>query len=158
MFCPNHAVIELLIDEKRFEPAFAYAERVKARVLLDVMQNGRIQPNKAMTAPERAEEARLRKAIYAADTQLQNEAAKEKSDATRLLELRKELGKAGNALDSFTTLLYAAHPELKIQRGAGEIAGLNELGKLLPNENTALLEYVVTENRTFIFLVAPGYN
>lgn len=152
---PYHAVIELLIGEKRFEEAFTYAERAKARVLLDVMQNGHAQPNKAMTAPEQVQETKLRKAIFAIDTQLQIEAAKEKPDAARLDELKKELGKARNALDSFTTLLYVAHPELKLQRGAGDIANLSDLGKILPNENAALLEFVVTENKTFIFLISP---
>jgi len=155
---PYHALVELLIGEKKFEEAFTYAERAKARILLEVVQNGHAQLDKALTAPERAQETKLRKAIFAADTQIQTEAAKEKSDVARLSELRKELGKARNALDSFTTLLYVAHPELKIQRGVGEIAGLSELGKLLPNQNAALLEYVVTENRTFIFLLAPDKN
>jgi len=151
---PYHALVELLVGEKKFEEAFAYAERAKARVLLDVMQNGRAQINKAMTAPEQAQEAKLKKAIFAADTGLQTEAAREKPDAARLVELRKELAKARNAIDSFTTLLYVAHPELKLQRGENNVADLNQLSKLLPNENSALLEYVVTENQTFIFLVS----
>jgi len=155
---PYHALVELLIGEKKFEEAFAYAERAKARILLDVAQNGHVQLDKAMTAPERAQEAKLRKAIFAADTHLQTEVGKAKPDAARISELRTELGRARNALDSFTTLLYVAHPELKIQRGAGDIANLSDLGKLLPDASAALVEYVVTENRTFIFLIAPDKN
>lgn len=152
---PYHQIIELLVADKKFEEAFAYAERAKARVLLDVVQNGHSELDKAMTAPEKAQETKLRKAFFAAEKLLQTEAAKEKRDAAPVLEVRAELSKAKKALDSFINLLYVAHPKLKIQRGAGEIAGLSELVKLLPDENAALLEYLVTENRVFIFLVSP---
>jgi CHAT domain-containing protein len=51
-------------------------------------------------------------------------------------------------------LLYVAHPELKLQRGEANTVGLLELNKLLPNAgNTALLEFVVTENRLFVFVL-----
>jgi len=150
---PYHSIIELLIGEKRFEEAFAYAERAKARVLLDVLQTGRAQLTKAMTAPEQAQETKLRNAIFTVNAQLQTEAAKEKPDAARLVELQKELGKTRSALDSFTTLLYAAHPELRLQRGETNVVSLSELNKLLPDSGAALLEYVVTENRTFAFVL-----
>lgn len=152
---PYHALIELLIGEKKNEAAFAFAERAKARVLLDVLQTGRAQLNKAMTAPEQEQEAKLRNRIYAANNQLQNEAAKEKPDAARIADLQKNLAQARTALDSFTTLLYIAHPELKIQRGETSVADLNGLDKIFATADSALLEYVVTENRAFVFVLAP---
>ena len=155
---PYHALVELLIGEKKNEEAFAFAERAKARVLLDVLQTGRAQLSKAMTAPEQEQEAKLRSRIYTANNQLQNEAAKEKSDAARLAELQKNLAQARTALDSFTTMLYIAHPELKIQRGETSVADLNALNQIFANADSALLEYVVTENRTFVFLLAPVKN
>ncbi|MEP6901981.1 MAG: CHAT domain-containing protein [Actinomycetota bacterium] len=150
---PYHAIVELLIGEKKFEEAFLYAERAKARVLLDVLQTGRAQPNKAMTAAEQAQETKLRNQISAANAQLQTEAAREKPDAARLAELQKQLSKTRAALDSFTTLLYVAHPELKLQRGEANVADLAGLNKLLPDANTALLEYVVTEKSAFVFVL-----
>lgn len=150
---PYHSIIELLVGENKFEEAFLYAERAKARVLLDVLQTGRAQPNKAMTAAEQAQETKLRNQIAAANAQMQTEAGREKPDAARLAELQKQLSKTRAALDSFTTLLYVAHPELKLQRGEANVADLAGLNKLLPDANTALLEYVVTEKRTFVFVL-----
>ncbi|CAN5440227.1 CHAT domain-containing protein [soil metagenome] len=149
---PYHALVELFVGDKKYEEAFAFAERAKARVLLDVLQTGRAQPSKAMTAPEQAQETKLRNAIYAANNQLQIEAAREKPDAAQIADLQKKLGQTRTAFDSFTTLLYVAHPELKIQRGETSIADSAELNKLFPNSNAVLLEYVVTENRAFVFV------
>lgn len=108
-----------------------------------------------MTAPEQAQETKLRNAIYAANNQLQIEAAREKPDAAQIADLQKKLGQTRTAFDSFTTLLYVAHPELKIQRGETSIADSAELNKLFPNPNAVLLEYVVTENRAFVFVFTP---
>ena len=57
---PYHRLVELLVADKKYEEAFAYAERAKARVLLDVLQSGGAVPNKAMTEPERAQEMNLK--------------------------------------------------------------------------------------------------
>src|SRR5262249_16210670 len=50
------------------------------------------------------------------------------------------------------------HPELKIHRGAAPIIKAEELTALLPDAASALLEYVVTEDATYLFAVtkAPG--
>lgn len=150
---PYHALVEVLINDKKYEEAFACAERAKARVLLDVLQTGRAELNKAMTAPEKAQETKLRNQVFAVNNKLQAEAAKEKPDQTQLADLQTELARARGALDSFTTLLYVAHPELKLQRGANEIVGTTQLDELLPDTNTALLEFVVAERRAFLFVV-----
>ena len=153
---PYHGVIEILVGEKRFETAFAYAERAKARVLLDVLQTGRAPLAKTMTATEQAQESKLRSRIFAADTKLQAKVAGKNPDAAEIAELRTDLDQARTALDSFTTLLYVAHPELKLQRGENKIVDLTALKRLLPDARTALLEYVVTENRTFVFVITNG--
>ena len=51
----------------------------------------------------------------------------------------------------------AAHPELKTQRGEAPIINSQELGALLPNASSVLLEYVVTDEQTYLFAVTkPG--
>src|SRR5262249_10310843 len=47
---PYYAMVELLIAQRKPDEALIYAERAKARVLLDVLSNGRVSVTKAMTA------------------------------------------------------------------------------------------------------------
>src|SRR5262249_53732852 len=49
--------------------------------------------------------------------------------------------------------LYVAHPELKVQRGESSIIRAEELTDLLPNAASALVEYVVTDELTYLFVV-----
>jgi hypothetical protein len=57
---PYHAMVELLIAHNKASEALAYSERAKARVLLDVLQSGRVNIVKAMTAQEQERERKLR--------------------------------------------------------------------------------------------------
>lgn len=153
---PYHRMVELLVRENRLEEALAYAERAKARVLLDVLQGGRTPLNKAMTPTEQAQEAKLRSNIFGLNTQLQNEAARAIPDNARLSELQAQLVKARNAFDSFTTMLYVLHPELRLQRGEARPAALQELNSLLPTPETALIQYVIIDNRTYLFVMTKA--
>ncbi|HEY2962068.1 MAG TPA: CHAT domain-containing protein, partial [Pyrinomonadaceae bacterium] len=60
--------------------------------------------------------------------------------------------KARLEYEAFETELYAAHPELKVHRGEAPIIKANELGTLLPDPTTALLEYLVTADKTYLFV------
>jgi CHAT domain-containing protein len=53
--------------------------------------------------------------------------------------------------EAFQTDLYAAHPELKTQRGQVEPLTPEQAADLLPDAQSALLEYVVTDDRTYLF-------
>src|SRR6185369_131651 len=47
----------------------------------------------------------------------------------------------------------AAHPELKIQRGEAPTLTLDEAAKLLPDNRTALLEYVAGDENSYLFVI-----
>src|SRR5262249_14501331 len=49
---PYHAMVELLIAQNNPGEALIYAERAKARVLLDTLSSGRVSITKTMTGPE----------------------------------------------------------------------------------------------------------
>jgi len=57
---PYYEIIALLIEQNKIDEAFAYAERAKARALLDVLQSGKINITKAMTAKEQEQEQKLK--------------------------------------------------------------------------------------------------
>jgi CHAT domain-containing protein len=63
------------------------------------------------------------------------------------------LKKARLEFDAFETQIFVTHPQLKIQRGEAEPLSLNEAGALIPDAETALLEYVVTQEKTYLFVL-----
>jgi CHAT domain-containing protein len=55
--------------------------------------------------------------------------------------------------EAFQTGLYAAHPELKVQRGGMEPLTLDQISRLIPDSGTALLEFAVLDDKTFLFVL-----
>ncbi len=146
-------MVELLVGEGKLGEALAFAEQAKARVLLDVLQRGRLSINKAMTAQEQERERKIKSELSALNLQLQREAARPQPDRTPLTELRARLEKARFELESFTNNLYVTHPELRVQRGEAPPVTLERLGELLPDADGALVEFVVGEKQTLLFVV-----
>jgi CHAT domain-containing protein/uncharacterized protein HemY len=150
---PYYEMADLLVGENKLDEALRYAERAKARVLLDVLQGGRNDIIKRMTESEQARERKLKDEIVVLNVQVQRESARVQSDKSRLTNLQARLDEARLEYADFQTNLYAAHPDLRVQRGEARIATLMELGKLLPDTNTALLEYMVGADRTLLFVL-----
>jgi CHAT domain-containing protein/tetratricopeptide (TPR) repeat protein len=153
---PYHALIDLLITQDRPAEALTFAERTKGRALLDVLRQGRLGLQKAMTAAEREQERRLKAELTQLNAQLTRAEQAAQRDAQRIQELKLRLEKARLAYEAFQTTLYAAHPELKTQRGEAQIITTEELAALLPATPSALLEYVVTNDATYLFAVTKN--
>lgn len=154
---PYHSMIEMLVGEGKLDEALAFSERAKARVLLDVLRSGRNSIDKSMTHQERERERQINAELFALNAQLRQERSRPAPDSTRLASLRERLAKERFELESFTTNLYATHPELKVQRGDVPPVTLAGLGELLPDARTILVQYVVTEDRTYLFaLIRQG--
>lgn len=155
---PYLSMVELLVAQNRQEDALAYAERAKARVLLDVLRSGRVNVTKAMTATEKERERELYRELTSLNTQLAAENMRPNTDAPRLARLNARLEKARLDYTAFQTDLYAVHAELKVRRGEAPTLSLRDAAGLLPDAQTALLEYVVTERKTFLFVLTgnPG--
>jgi CHAT domain-containing protein/tetratricopeptide (TPR) repeat protein len=142
---PYHSMIELLLETKSFEDALSYAERAKARTLLDVLSSGRINVNKAMTLQEQEREQALHQELALLNSQV--------LQANQGSDLKARLEKARLEYENFEANLYAAHPELKVQRGESRPLTIEEAEKLLPDDKTALLEYVVGEKGSYLFVI-----
>jgi CHAT domain-containing protein len=159
---PYHALVELMVGQGRPQEALVWAERSKARVLLDVLQSGRpngwVDARRAMTSAEDQEERRLRAEIISLNTQVTGASQRDKPDQTRLGELKSLREKARLSYEAFQTSLYVAHPELRVQRGEAPVIKTEELAALLPDEHSALLEYVVTDDQTYLFTVTRAQS
>jgi CHAT domain-containing protein/Tfp pilus assembly protein PilF len=153
---PYHAMVDLLIAEGKKAEALTFAERAKARVLLDVLQTGRVNVTKALTGGEQERDRKLRAELISINTQVTRANQKDNPDQARLDVLKSLREKARLDYEAFQTSLYAAHPELRVQRGEAPVINAGELAALLPDHKSALLEYVITDDATYLFAVSKA--
>src|ERR1700730_3794442 len=153
---PYLEMVDLLIEQKQYAEAFAYSERVKGRMLLDVLRNGRVDITKSMSTEEREREQTLRSRLTTLNSQMRRETASAEPNQTRVDMFGTQIQKARLEYDAYETRIYAAHPELKVNRGEVEPLSLSQAGALIDDPRGALLEYVVTRNRTYVFVLTKA--
>ena len=153
---PYQGMVALLTKQGNPTEALAYAERAKARVLLDVLQSGRVDVAHAMSAEERERESKLKRELATLGAQVSRESLSPQPDQARLTNLRAKLQNARLEYEGFQTTLYGAHPELKVRRGEARTITLSEASALLPDAKSVLLEYMVTDEKTYLFVLARG--
>jgi CHAT domain-containing protein len=150
---PYVEMVGLLIAQNKETEALHYAEMAKGRMLLDVLRHGRSDISKTMTAEERDHEKQLQATVTALSSQQRKEISLRQPDKSRLAFIDAQLQKARLEYEAYETRIYAAHPDLSAGRGGSEPLSLNEAGALINDSQTALLEYVVTQNRTYLFVL-----
>jgi CHAT domain-containing protein len=153
---PYSLLVELLISQNNFTEALNYAERSKSRVLLDVLKSGKVNISKAMTAQEIIEEEKFSDEIVSLNSQVRKEGQNPKANQNLLMSLNERIDKKRLEFEDFQTRLYARHPELKVLRGETRTVTPEEIGKLLPDLNSAVLEFVVKDGKTFLFVITKN--
>ncbi len=153
---PWLGMIALLVSQKEYAEALTFAEQSKARVLLDVLQAGGASLRKSLSPRERQTEEEQRLRLVALNSQLAGELRRDKPDSSRVAELKASIEKARLKYEALETSLYAAHPELKVHRGEAPIIKPEELAALLPDAASALLEYVVADDQTYLFAITKA--
>jgi CHAT domain-containing protein/Tfp pilus assembly protein PilF len=149
---PYHELVELLLSQGKSSEALVYAELSKARILLGTLQSGKISVTKAMSLQEQGQERKLKDEIVLLNSQLVRQKQSPQANPSQLAELNSRLTKARLNYEEFQSKLYAAHPELKVHRGQTRLLKPEEAAELLPNGKAALLEFLVTEEKTFLFV------
>src|SRR5215212_4638610 len=153
---PWFGMIGVLVTQQKYAEALTFAEQSKARVLLDALQAGRANLRKSWSKEEQEAEAQQRLKLVTLNTQLTTESRRDKPEARRVAELKSAVEKARLEYEDFETRLYVKHPELKMQRGQAPIVKAEELASFVPDTSSALLEYVVDDDRTYLFVVTKG--
>jgi CHAT domain-containing protein len=150
---PWLGMVDLLVSQQKYAEALTFAEQSKARVLLDALQNGRPNLRDSLSKDEQQVEEQLRLGLVSLNSQFTGEVRRDKPDAVRIAELKTAVEKARLEYEDFETRLYAAHPELKVRRGEAPVIKAQELAALLPDASSALLEYVVGSDKSYLFVV-----
>ena len=153
---PWLGMIAVLVSQKEYAEALTFAEKSKARVLLDTLQAGRAGLRQSLSPQEQKTEEEQRLRLVALNSQLTGEMQRDKPDQTRVADLKAGVEKARLEYEALETNLYVAHPELKVHRGEASIIKAEELKTLLPDATGALLEYVVADDRTYLFAITKA--
>ena len=150
---PYLAAIDFSMSQHRPSEAFNYAERAKTQRLIDLLKNSNATTYKGLSDSERLEEQRLSGELASIALQLERAGEQRNSSELRVSDLRDRLRGARAEYAAFRQKLIAAHPELKIARGELAPLTLGEMRSLIADTSTALLEYTITENNTYLFVL-----
>jgi len=153
---PWLGMVDLLVGQGKHLEALTFAEQSKARVLLDTLQSGRANIRQSWSKEERQEDEQHRQRLTALNSKLTAEMRRDKPDAARVAELKAELQEARLEYEDFETRLHLAHPKLKAQRAEAPLIKADEIAALLPDASTAVLEYVVGEKQTYLFVATKA--
>jgi CHAT domain-containing protein len=145
---PYHTLVKLLIEQGKNFEALLYAERAKGRVLLEAVRNNRTDLENIYTQSERIEAELLISKLSAVRQQMQAE-----SDGEAKQKLQDQLDAVRRELASFQETLSAAHPELLLRAGPANPLTHGNLNTLIPADDFAYLEYVITGDDVGIFIL-----
>src|SRR4030095_10900482 len=130
-------------------------ERAKIFLLKEAIGPGRAQNNKGLSVAERESESTITSKLVSLNIQLEREEEKGKPPAV-LSSRRNQRRAAQTDYQALIRKLYAAHPELKVNRAELTPIGFDEAGTLLSNDTNALIEFAVTGPNTYLFAVTTG--
>ncbi len=150
---PYLAAVDLLVEQNRVVEAFDFAERAKTQSLIELLRRGNSQSVKGMSTVELAEERKLSASVVSLELQLDRETLSRTSDENRRGVMRERVNQARTAYANFRNRIYVAHPSLKIERGELALLKPEQLRAILNDGRLALLEYVVSENNVYLFVL-----
>lgn len=150
---PYQERIALAISSGKVEDALYYAERSKARVLLDVIGADRVPLTTAMNEEERDGETKLRTTLASLNSQILVAGQGSSPDEKQLAALKQQRDEARLEFEQFESTVYSSHPELAVSRGTVPTFRAREAKTLLPVRSAAIIEYAALQDRTWLFLV-----
>jgi CHAT domain-containing protein/tetratricopeptide (TPR) repeat protein len=145
---PYQERIAIALAASNIADALSFAERSKARALLDVIRGDGALVTKAMTGAERTREVELRTSLSSVNSELAVAARAASPDETRMSGLRRKRESKRLDYEEFQARLYATHPALRASRAATPTITAAEAQRLLSGPESAIVEFVTGRDRT----------
>lgn len=149
---PYYEMVNLFLSRGDKWLALHYAERTKARVLGDLIANGRSNLHKAMTQEEIERERVINYQLVSLNNQIKQQRLAPQSDDEIFNQLRDKLERARLDYESFQSMLYAKRPQLRLQRARITALTQSDVSAML-DDTTALVEYLYTPTQIHIFVL-----
>ena len=150
---PYLSIIDLLMSQHRPSEAFQYAEQARIQFLIDLLKNNNATTYKGLSLDQRREEQRLLGEVASLEIQIGREAEQHLASEARQLSLREKLRQARASYVAFRRKIFSENPILKAGRGELAPLKLDDIRLLINDTSTALLEYTITENNTYLFVL-----
>jgi CHAT domain-containing protein len=141
-------MVKLLTQRGDNFQALLYAERAKARVLMEAVRNNRRDLRSIPTEDEKAQADVLMNKYLAIKKQIKSQPAGEPPS-----ELQNALNAVTNELVVFQDRFAAKHPDLLLRVGPARPLTHENLNSLVRANDLAYLEYVVTRDKVGLFIL-----
>lgn len=149
---PYLAMMTMAVQSGKNEEAFQFAEQAKAQMMRDIVENVEARITKGLTGREAGHERQLRYRVITSRSRFRR--ALERREAQLILDsLESKMIQAGKEWARFERALYRIHPALAKYRATSAIPNMRELGRLIRNRAQALLEYSITGQGAFLFVL-----
>lgn len=132
--------------------AFAASEQGRGRALLDLLAEGRIDVRKGITPELKQRETEISSRVSSLQSELLADLSQGKW--TRTAQIEAELVRAEEERERLEWQIRKEHPRYASVRSPSPLA-LDSIQELL-DERTALLEFSVGQERSFLFVVTRG--
>lgn len=145
---PFLGLLRLHVADGDAASALGVSERMKARVLRDLLDRGRVDLRSVLTDGERAKDEELNKRVVE-----RNRAVLAAGDSVTK-ELRDALDQARAEQRAFEVQVQLAHPELRNTvppPSPDDLRQWLDSGRLVPSRDALILDYVVGERETTLF-------
>jgi CHAT domain-containing protein len=150
---PYQLMVDVLLAQNKQFDALTYADQARGRVLLDVLRGGRADILRSLTPTEMQTEARLNAELVSLNIKLSKENALSNPSPARLTNLDNQLEQARLTYEALTMSLYAKYQKSNSTRSIAKPLTADDLRDLVPDSQSAVLEYDVTEDRTLLFVL-----
>jgi tetratricopeptide (TPR) repeat protein len=145
---PYRTMVKLLTQRGDNFEALLYAERAKARVLMEAVRSNRRDLRNIPTEDEKAHAEVLMNKYLAIKKQIKSQPAGEPPS-----ELQNALNAVINELVVFQDRFASAHPDLLLRVGPARPLTHANLDSLVGTNDLAYLEYVITGDKVGLFIL-----
>jgi hypothetical protein len=135
------------------ERAFNYSERAKARSMLDLLAQGRIDINKGISSELKAKKSELDQALVETQRAIRGEAQTEKPDDSVINRLDLKLDSLKSIHEDLRLKIVRNNPAYAMLTGTKEPLTLKEVQGRVLREDQVLLQYLIADSTSFLFIV-----
>ncbi|MBK6797485.1 MAG: CHAT domain-containing protein [Acidobacteria bacterium] len=153
-----HAMIELLVSQNKPLEALKFADKTKARTLNETMSQGIIERVSGVPSMLMREEKRINLQIMEIGRLLREESLKSQPSLANINKLTEQIASTRKTYLDLQGNSNVLQSELKDKILSGGSTISPDLKKALSKSPMAIMEYVVREDKVFLFVISKSVH